>query len=321
MIDEGHTGVALFMALSGYLFAKLLDGRNISYPAFFWNRALRLLPLLVVTIVIDFVLNEALLGHHFDIAAYARSIGAGLIEPTLPNGGWSITVEIHFYLLLPLILAVTRQWKLAPLAVIPAFILMRAILFAQHGTVEHLAYFTLIGRADQFLFGIAAFQLRRLVADRHLLAVAVAVAFGAFYYWIDRSHAYDELGGRISNSPIWIFLPTVEGFTYATLIAYYDNTFAPKMRGFSRVLSQYGKFSYSIYLLHFFVAFRMSLWINHRIMPLHNFYVALGADIACFSLMFIPGWLSYRYIESPFLRLRTRYAGGKSRSPELVRAS
>ncbi len=26
LLDEGHTGVALFMALSGYLFARLLDG-------------------------------------------------------------------------------------------------------------------------------------------------------------------------------------------------------------------------------------------------------------------------------------------------------
>jgi len=27
LLDEGHTGVALFMTLSGYLFAKLLDGK------------------------------------------------------------------------------------------------------------------------------------------------------------------------------------------------------------------------------------------------------------------------------------------------------
>ena len=28
IFDEGHTGVALFMTLSGYLFAKLLDGKG-----------------------------------------------------------------------------------------------------------------------------------------------------------------------------------------------------------------------------------------------------------------------------------------------------
>ncbi len=48
LLTEGHTGVALFMVLSGYLFAKLLDGKNIVYTSFFWNRFLRLAPLLLI---------------------------------------------------------------------------------------------------------------------------------------------------------------------------------------------------------------------------------------------------------------------------------
>ena len=52
LLDEGHTGVALFMTLSGYLFAKLLDGRKISFSAFLRNRALRLLPLLLLVIAL-----------------------------------------------------------------------------------------------------------------------------------------------------------------------------------------------------------------------------------------------------------------------------
>jgi|GEM_PF-4028732 len=47
LFDEGHVGVALFMTLSGYLFAKLLDGKRVVYHLFFWNRALRLMPLLL----------------------------------------------------------------------------------------------------------------------------------------------------------------------------------------------------------------------------------------------------------------------------------
>ena len=47
---EGHTGVAIFMTLSGYLFAKLLDGKRFNYFAFLRNRFLRLAPLLIVYI-------------------------------------------------------------------------------------------------------------------------------------------------------------------------------------------------------------------------------------------------------------------------------
>ena len=41
LFDEGHVGVALFMTLSGYLSAKLLDGKKVIYHLFLWNRFLR----------------------------------------------------------------------------------------------------------------------------------------------------------------------------------------------------------------------------------------------------------------------------------------
>jgi hypothetical protein len=41
MLVEGHTGVALFMTLSGYLFAKPVGDHRIDYPSFLWSRAVR----------------------------------------------------------------------------------------------------------------------------------------------------------------------------------------------------------------------------------------------------------------------------------------
>ncbi len=74
LLDEGHTGVALFMTLSGYLFAKLLEGKQINFVAFVWNRFLRLVPLLLVVIVIVGVKTAAEGGNLF---AYARMIAGG----------------------------------------------------------------------------------------------------------------------------------------------------------------------------------------------------------------------------------------------------
>src|SRR5262245_27161362 len=86
ILDEGHTGVALFMTLSGYLFAKLLDRKAIHYGWFLWNRLLRLGPLLFLGILlkgaIEFNENGTLL-------PYLTRIVRGIIFPTLPNGGWS----------------------------------------------------------------------------------------------------------------------------------------------------------------------------------------------------------------------------------------
>ena len=68
-----------------------------------------------------------------------------------------------------------------------------------------------------------------------------------------------------------------------------------------------GEYSFSIYLLHFFVVFHAAKFVDGRIMDISNFYLALLWSIVFFVLMIIPGYFSYRFIEAPFLKLRKRY--------------
>ena len=96
------------MALSGYLFAKILNGKRIIFTDFVYNRILRLLPLLIVVIILA---GFRRVGNGEKLADYSISVLKGVIFPTLPNGGWSITVEFHFYLLIPLLLWLIRKSK------------------------------------------------------------------------------------------------------------------------------------------------------------------------------------------------------------------
>src|SRR6266481_3833776 len=157
ILEEGHTGVALFMTLSGYLFAKLLDGKTISYAAFIWNRALRLLPLLMIVIALVGIRN---LIRNEDMTEYLDSIVRGAVLPTLPNGGWSITVEFHYYLLLPLFLWLLTKSRLWPLSIVVAAIALRWFLHHERGEVQSLAFLTIIGRVDQFALGMLVYQFR-----------------------------------------------------------------------------------------------------------------------------------------------------------------
>lgn len=201
LFDEGHTGVALFMTLAGYLFAKLLDGKTIRYAPFFFNRVLRLLPLLIVAIVLTGI-EQALTAPAFDPRGYIVLIGKGLVLPTLPNGGWSITVEMHFYVLLPLLMAISRRSGVAPLALVVAAIALRAAVFVSRGEVQSLAYYTIFGRVDQFTLGIVAFHVRSWLRGRHGVAVIVGTGFCAFYYAFDRAGGFFEMGGSPSPSPL-----------------------------------------------------------------------------------------------------------------------
>lgn len=304
LFAEGHTGVAIFMVLSGYLFAKLLDGKQIHYPSFIWNRLLRLAPLLLFVIA---VVGFKQVYEGKSLIEYGRIIIGGFVAPTLPNGGWSITAEFHFYLILPFLLFVKGRWKYALLIGPLLALATRMLLHNQLGEVHTLAYFTIVGRIDQFLFGIIAYQFRDSARGRDF-TVWLSVLLFALFFW-----TFDQLGGYANNpsypspSPIWIYMPLIEGATYALVIAWYDVSFRHSTGPISRFVASIGTYSYSIYLLHFFVVFELATLINQYVYDLSNIHVAIAFALLSFGVMIPIGRVSHRVIELPFLAYRKRY--------------
>jgi peptidoglycan/LPS O-acetylase OafA/YrhL len=304
VLDEGHTGVALFMTLSGYLFGKLLDGKQVHYGRFFWNRVVRLVPLLAFVMLAAGVVRYL---DGADMNRYFWELAKGFYLPSWPNGGWSIAVEFHYYAVLPVLLWLLRRSRLLPLAVVLAAIGLRVALYLRYGEVHTFSYWTLIGRIDQFALGMVAFHFRSLIARRHWLALLVFAAFSAFYW------AFDAQGGFFLNpsypspDPLWIVLPTVEGLAFGMAIAWYDSSFAFRTSGFSRFLGRIGDYSYSMYLLHFFFVFAAARFVDERIASLSNFYVACMWAVVAFLCMLPLCHLSFRFLEAPFLRLRKPY--------------
>lgn len=304
LLTEGHTGVALFMALSGYLFAKLLDGKQIKYSAFFWNRFIRLAPLLVaVTGLVG--LRRWNDGH--ELGPWIIDMFSGVVMPTLPNGGWSITVEFHFYLLLPVLLFLARKSISSLFGVIVLAMLFRLGLHAYLGQVQTPAYWTIIGRIDQFVLGILAFHLRHLFVNRHLLAAAIAATFIAIYFYFDYHGGFLHSPDYPSPYRTWIWLPTVEGVAYGSIIAWYDLSFKHSTGRVSRFIAAIGAYSYSIYLLHPFVVFRMAKGIDRHLVDLSDIYVTLAIAPIAFLFMVPLGFFGFHLIEKPFLRFRVKY--------------
>ena len=304
ILTEGHTGVALFMVLSGYLFARLLDGKKIAYPQFIWNRFLRLAPLLFLVIVIVGI-EKYFSGQN--ISSYVKSIWVGLLKPSLPNGAWSITVELHFYLILPLLLLISNKWKYSLLVVLVFATSMRLFLYQDMGQIQTLSYWTIVGRIDQFLLGILAFQFRSYFVNKNVLVALILLIFAGFFWYFDSMGGFYKSPSYPSPSSIWIYMPTVEGLAYASLIAWYDNSFNHSAGKISKFIALIGTYSYSIYLLHFFFVFRVSDAISIYLVDLSNIYLALLFSILCFLLMIPISHLSYKFVETPFLRFRSQY--------------
>lgn len=302
-LGEGHVGVGLFMTLSGYIFSKLLSGKDIVYARFVWNRCVRLLPLLVF-VILSVALKTYLT--HGDLAVLARNVAWGWIKPSLPNGGWSITAEFHFYLLLPWLLLLMRRGRRWMWLALVAALSVRLAWWWHFHTVQRLAFWTIFGRFDQFLVGMYAFQFRHWVRKSLGIGLGAALGWLAYLSWFDAIGGYHGTGKGSAWSWIWIAEPTVEALFCAILIVWYDSRMQAQGR-VSRALAAIGNYSYSIYLLHPFFVFWLPEVIHSHVVKLDNYYVGLGMSLVCFCLVVPIGYLSFTFVESPFLKLRVPY--------------
>lgn len=307
LFAEGHTGVAIFMVLSGYLFSKITDGRKILYGPFIYNRMLRLAPLLFGVLIL-YGFTRQIFDSAIETKSYIAKVMLGIFFPTLPNGGWSITIEFHFYLLFPLLLLLENRGKFSSLIVIAVSLALRYWIWQRFGSerLQYLAYYTMIGRIDQFVLGILFYRYGGFLKGKNLLAAVLATI------WLLLCYAFDRAGGFYGALPyqgVWIVIALLEGLFYGALISWYDRTFTFSERGVSGIVSKIGECSYSIYLLHFFVVFDLAEFIDRSIVPLTNFYVAFIFNAVCFLLVAAVAHLSYRWIETAFLRKRVPYLG------------
>lgn len=313
ILTEGHTGVAIFMTLSGYLFAKLIGNSEIKWRNFFWNRLIRLAPLLIFMMII---FGSRLHLHGISLESYLTSLIEGFIQPRWPNGGWSITVELHFYLILPILIWGKRKSQAVLWIVLLSFLLLRLYLYYKLGSVQGYSYSTIVGRSDQFILGILAFHNKSTLKRMRKLLPPIFLIFLAFWY------LFDKAGGFYSEqttSIIWVFIPTIEGAAYAALVSWYDNFSRVPSGKVGKFLANIGKYSYSIYLLQFFIVFQMPVYIDKYLINLDNPYFVILSSIPSFLIMVFISFITYHCIELPFLKFRKNYIRNTARpsSPNL----
>lgn len=318
---EGHTAVALFMTLSGFLFARICQNKSLDYKGFIQNRILRIYPLFLTAIFLALYIAPQeqpimkLLGSIFCLQN-VFGVEQELITPAL----WTIAVEFQFYLLFPFLLSFQQQdgnkalWKIIALAV-----LARGLVFMMTGTINDLAYRTIFGRIDQFLIGMIlglGFQSFKgaLKSPVHtvlsgILAMAAIIGFHKIGGWEYSSH-----------SPIWIVFPLIESCIWGYFISAYCASSWGFGKSISNKLAALGTLSFSMYVTHFFFSRILCIWMYPRIEKLWiaSFGIAPhGSQLIWmaffFSLLVVlpitcaTSWLTYNAIELPFLRMRIKY--------------
>lgn len=308
VIREGHTAVALFMVLSGFIFTYGTYGRSVDYGRFITNRLLRIYPLFLCVVMVGIAANPA----SFKLAAFITTILPLANVQLLQTGpftamAWAVAVEFQFYLIFPFLLRFLNEGMLRfILSVLACALLFRLIAVGLGGNARDLSYWHIVGRIDQFAAGmVAAAALRNFQPEARImrfgLVVAVALTIGMLF-------GFHRLGGWPVNAPWKVIWPTIEALVYALLIASYVASGSLLSQSASRWLAALGATSFSIYLLHIVI---IELAIRHgwvlRLTGSAGIDAIISTVIIVMPLTLLASTLTYRCIELPFLRLRKKY--------------
>ncbi|WP_280154891.1 acyltransferase [Piscinibacter sp. XHJ-5] len=146
--EIGNSGVDLFFVLSGYLIYGTLMRRPQSFGAFMIRRVRRIYPAFLVVFVTYMALAFAIpsLGAKLPATGLPSYFLANLlllpglfpIEPLI-TVAWSLSYEMFFYLLLPVVIALARLRQWAPVHRIAALVMIAGVLFAYCAAVGGLA--------------------------------------------------------------------------------------------------------------------------------------------------------------------------------------
>ncbi|MBR8503369.1 acyltransferase family protein [Enterobacter asburiae] len=312
-IMYGSTGVTLFLVLSGFLFTLISDfgNKEIKYSKFITNRILRVFPLLILVSFTSVAVMRGSVTVNDFLSTFLFSNLTSTPLSKFFGPTWTIAVELQFYLIFPFIIAFVRNSGVKYLFGLIAFWLVwRALIVFQVNpdgvAVDNSFYYlTIIGRLDQFLVGMLAAFAYRIIGDAlknplYLVGSSIFILCTLYYMPV--------LGIWYTPLPLRSILQTWEAIAWAALIVSYlkcSFSFLPRT---SYILSKLGELSYSAYITHGLVLYvieRNNWWISLSSNP--NLNAILNGLLVVFPPVMIVSWLSFSFVEKPFLTLRRSY--------------
>ena len=322
LMAPGQFGVNLFFVLSGFLITGiLLDSRNRPdyYQRFYFRRALRILPAYYLTLLLLVVFKLTSRGFLLMSLVYSSNMsplfGIALSYPVL----WSLSVEEHFYLIWPMVARRTSPIKLLPLLA-TILVLSPVFRFLYH---EYAADARITGLSfDCFtwsnLDGLALGALVSILVRspnwnrRQMLLLSLLFMSSAILLTVV-GYPFGILSRRSAVGEALQYVPWNLAFAALLGIFLLIGTGRWKALAAPQIMVFFGKISYGLYLYHLmlFVAYDWALRqvnLNSRLNLSLWEQAWMRMVIAGTAATFVA-YLSRRYIEEPFLRLKDRIPG------------
>lgn len=320
----GAFGVDLFFALSAYLITTLLIREeevrgHLDVKAFYVRRILRIWPLyfffIAVAALVPLWNHTQHLGWPY-VAGFLLLAGNWVfiwkgLPHSIASPLWSISIEEQFYLFWPLALRrmSRRQLIYAVIALLVLANVVRVCLVFSHvlgGTIEYDTF----TRMDAIALGILVAYALGSEAPSISLLGRIALAVCSLSLWCVIAGS-TQLNAQTEVAPVLGTLlgrPLVALAAAGLLIAVIGAPAAGAKILTNPVLTYLGRISYGLYVYH-----AAGLMIAGELFHAGSMKGFAAFALSGMALTVIFSTISYRWLETPFLKLKERFAVVRSR--------
>lgn len=316
LVTEGHTGVALFFTLSGFLFMQIAQHQGrIVYRDFVVNRMLRIFPLYLTVFMIALSINRDKFQPQDILYLLSTNLGNSPTSVSVVTGAaWCISLEFLFYLAFPFLARFSMERGVSYLLrLLGMMLFFKLMVYSENERSTAMYFSTFVGRFDQFLIGMLCAMLYRANPGawaRHSrwllpLALLLVICNSAL-----QAHVAPFDG--TPRSGFWVFWSMLESAGWALFIVCWVSWPGKVAPWLERVLNHGGKISFSFYLLHTGMIHMVSAKFG---LPAITGLPWLDGALML-ALLYAATWLlatiSYETIEAPFLAMRRRYGAAQA---------
>lgn len=314
----GLYGVDLFFVLSGYLITTILlkDRSSANYYFnFYWKRALRILPLYLISLFVAWAWFRASIGGVIVSVLFLANFGR-LLHVDIGGPFWTLAIEEQFYLMWPQIVRRLRVNQLKKVAF--TIVIVELVLRLLDTAFHHYDFLLTFFRCDGLALG-ALLACQLYDEDRNISAAPVRRREMAAVWILLFSCIFLAFTKELMNSSKYmmqgsaLFLSAVNLCFYCCIRIAVENSGARFLAVFrSSVMVFFGEISYCMYMSHTYVMRVYDDWRGPLVTGRALEYWARIAIVFCATIVVCV--ISRYALEIPFMSLR-KYVLRESKPP------